>query len=110
MPSIGFTCDVEILVGVFGEGLEEQGKEGIDVFAGGDGVGDGRAAVGKAGIDGLIEEDDASVGVPAVGVLDDVEIFINERGTKFEEEPGEGGAAWSAVDPEDHRIVLGVVT
>lgn len=65
---VGFACDVEVLVSVFGKLFEEEGEESVNVFAGGDGVGDGGAAVGEADVDGLIEEDDAGVGVPAVGV------------------------------------------
>ena len=54
MPGVGFAGDVEVLVSIFGEGLEEEGEERIDVFPSSDGVGNGGTAVGEAGVDGLV--------------------------------------------------------
>lgn len=54
MTGVGFACDVEILVGVLGELLEEEGEESVDVLSSGDGVGDGGTAVGEADVDGLV--------------------------------------------------------
>lgn len=85
VSGIGFAGDVEVLVGVFRECLEKEGEEGVDVFTGGDGVGDGGAAVGEAGVDGLVKEDDAGVGVPAVGIWDNVKVFVDGRRAEFEE-------------------------
>jgi hypothetical protein len=55
---------VEVLLGVLGELLEEEGEKGVDILASRPGVADGLAAVGVADIDGLVEEDDGSVTVP----------------------------------------------
>lgn len=96
-------------MGVFGELFEEESEEGIDVLSGGNGVRDGRARIGEAGVHGLVKEDDAGVGVPAVGVTDDVNVGVDRGWTEFKEETGKGGAAGTAVDPKDDRVVLGIV-
>lgn len=64
VTGVGFTRNVEVLLGVFGELLEEQGEEGINILAGGDGVGNLGSGVGVADVDGLVEEDDGSIVVP----------------------------------------------
>jgi hypothetical protein len=78
--------DVERLLRVLWELLEEEREEGIDILSSGDGVADAGAGVGVADIDGLIEEDDGSVGVPAVGIEFDFAILSNGGWTKFHEE------------------------
>lgn len=99
VAGVGFAGDVEVLVGILRELLEEEGEKGKDVFAGGDSVGDGGAAVGEANVDGLVEKDDTGVGIPAVGVVDEVEILIDGCRTEFKEKTGEGGTARATVDP-----------
>lgn len=54
VSGIGFTGDVEVLGGIFGELLEKQGQKGVDVLSGSNGVGNGRAAVGEANVDWLV--------------------------------------------------------
>lgn len=61
VSSIRFTGDVEILVSVFRKLFEEEGKEGVYIFAGCDGVTDRTTAVRKARIDGLIKKNDGGV-------------------------------------------------
>ena len=39
----------------------------------------------------------------------ELQLLINGRGPELEEETGEGGAAWAAVEPEDDWVVLWVV-
>lgn len=73
---------------VLGKLLEEKSEQGVHVFTSGDGVGDRGAGVGEAGVDWLIEENDAGVGVPAVGIGDDPEVFVDGGGTELEEEAG----------------------
>ncbi len=100
---------MKVLVCVFRELFEEEGQQSIDIFARGDGVGDRGATVGEAGVDGLVEEDDASVGVPAVGIWDNLQVFVDGRRTEFQKEAGERGAAWASVDPKDHGVILGII-
>lgn len=88
MSCIGFARDVEVLVRVLGKLLEEESEQGVHVFTGSDGVGDRGAGVGEAGVDWLVEENDAGVGVPAVGIWDDFEVFVDGGGTEFEEQAG----------------------
>ena len=58
VTSVRFTCNVEILGGVFGELLEEEGEECVDILSSCDCVADLSTTVGVTDIDGLIEEDD----------------------------------------------------
>jgi len=61
---------MERRIGILGEPVQEHFKKGVDIFSR-DGRGRHRgAAVGVrvAYIDGLVEEDDVGVGVPAVRV------------------------------------------
>lgn len=64
MASVGFTSNVEVLLGILGELLEEEGEQGVNVLAGGDRVADGTATVRVADVDRLVKEDDRGVGVP----------------------------------------------
>lgn len=109
VAGIRLTRNVEILGRILGELLEEEGEEGIDILAGGDGVADGASTVGIAYVDGLIEEDDGSVGIPGVWVAVKLELLIKRCWAKLEEESGERRAAWAAVEPENDGIILGVV-
>lgn len=89
VTSIGLARDVEALLGVLGELLEEEGKQGVDVLAGGDGVADRAARVRVANVDRLVEEDDGGVGVPRVGVVLDLLVFCDGGGTKLHEKAGQ---------------------
>lgn len=109
VTGIGLACDVEILVSVLGKLCEKEGEESVDVLSSGNGVGDGGTAVGKADIDGLVQENDAGVGVPAVGVGYNFEITVDGRRAEFEEKASKGGAAWAAIKPKDHWVVLRIV-
>ena len=68
---------MKILRSIFWELLEEQCEEGINVLAGGDGITDRATAVGEADINGLIEEDDRSIGVPRVWIVNEFQVFID---------------------------------
>ncbi|GJC86760.1 hypothetical protein ColLi_09599 [Colletotrichum liriopes] len=68
--------NVEVLLGVLGELVEEEGEQGVDVLAGGDRVGDGGAGVGVADVDGLVKEDDRGIVVPRPFVVDDLELLV----------------------------------
>jgi hypothetical protein len=64
VASVRLSSNVEILLGVLGELVEEEGEKGVDVLAGSDSVAHGTTAVGVANIDGLVKEDDGSIVVP----------------------------------------------
>ena len=42
--------------------------------------------------------------------MDGLEVRADAGGSQLEQHAGEGGAAWPAVEPEDDRVVLRVVT
>ncbi len=77
MAGIRLASDVEVLLGVLGELVEEEGQEGVDVLAGGNRVADGRAGVRVADIDGLVKENDAGIVVPGELVVDDLELLVD---------------------------------
>jgi len=109
VTSVALAGDVEVLLGVLRELLEEEGEESIDVLAGSNGVADSVAGVRVADVHGLVEEDDASIGVPRAGVELDLAVLGDGRRTKLHEETGEGRAARTTVEPQDYRVILGVV-
>ena len=84
---------------------KESEQEPVEVFAD-FGVG-ARVAVsasreGEASADGLIDEEEVRVAVPAVGVDADAVAFESE-GPHLEEEAVHGRAARAAVEPDDQR-------
>jgi hypothetical protein len=109
VAGIRLARNVEILGGILGELLEEEGEQGIDILAGGDGVADGASTVGIAYVDWLVKEDNGSVGIPGVWVIVQLELLIKRGWAELEEESSERRAAWAAVEPEDDGIILGVV-
>lgn len=109
VTSVGLASNVEVLLGVLGELLEEQGQEGVNVLAGSNGVADGLARVRVADVDGLVKEDHGRIGVPRQRVVDDLDVLVDSRGTKLEEQTGQRRAAGAAVQPQDDGIVLGIV-
>lgn len=110
VASVGLASDVEVLLGVLGELLEEQGQQSIDVLASSDGVTDTAAAVGVANVDGLVQEDDGSIGVPGVVIVDKLDLAVHRARTELQEETGQRRAAGATVQPEDDGVVLRVVT
>ena len=109
VASVALAGDVEVLLGVLGELLEEEGEEGVDVLASSDGVADSVAGVRVADVHRLVEEDDAGVGVPRAGVELDLAVLGDGGRTKLHEETGKGRAARATIEPQDYRVVLGVV-
>lgn len=110
VTGVRFTCNVEILGSVFGELFEEEGKKSIDILCSSARLADGVIAVGETDIDGLIKEDDRSVRVPRVGVVDGLNVLADRAGAKLEEKTGQGRASWATVQPEDDGVSLGVVS
>lgn len=57
-----------------------------------------------ASTDGLIDEDDVSVGVPRERVGSQSEVIIDGEGTVFSEETSEGRASGTTIQPNDEGI------
>lgn len=109
VAGVGFTCNVEILGGVFGELLKEKSKKGIDILCSSARLTDGVTAIGETDIDGLVKEDNRGVGVPGVGVVNGLNVLADRAGSELEEKTGQGGASWTTVQPEDDGVSLGVI-
>lgn len=90
---------MKILLRVLGELLEEQSQEGVNVGSCCDCIRDRSARVRVANIDWLIEEDHASIVVPAVWIEDELNLLIDTSRTEFEEKTCQAGATWSTVQP-----------
>jgi hypothetical protein len=101
---------VEVLLGIFWELLEEEGKEGIDILACSNGVANSGATVRIADIDGLVEEDDGSVRIPGKVIVDRLDLLVDAAGTKLQEQSSKGRTARATVQPQDNGVVLGVIT
>jgi hypothetical protein len=110
VTSVRLSSNVEVLLGIFGELLEEKGKEGVDVLACSNGVANSGATVRIADIDGLVEEDDRSIGVPGEVIVDRLDLLVDAAGTKLQEQSSKGRTARATVEPQDNRVVLGVIT
>lgn len=109
VSGIGLARDVEALVGVLRKLLEEEGEKGIDVLASSNRVADRAAAVRVADVDRLVQEDDGSIGIPGPGVVVHTQLLVDGRRAKLHEEAHKRGAAGAAIQPENDRIVLGVI-
>lgn len=109
MASVGFTSNVEVLGSVFRELLEEKSKKSIDILCSSARFADRTAAVGETDIDGLVKEDNGGVGVPGVGIVDGLDVLADRAGTELKEKTGQGRASWTAVQPEDDGVSLGVI-
>jgi hypothetical protein len=110
VTSIGLASNVKVLLGILGELVEEQSEESIDVLASSNSVAHRATTVGIAYVDGLIEEDNGSVVVPGLGVVDELDLLVDGSRSKLKEETSQGRAARATVKPEYDRVVLGVVT
>jgi len=69
----------EVLLRILWELLEEESKERIHVLACRHCITYGTAAIRITDIDGLIKEDDGSVVIPRVRIIDKLEILVNRR-------------------------------
>lgn len=109
VTSIRLASNVEILLGILRELLEEQRQQRVDILPGGVCVAHRAAAIRVTDVHGLVEEDDGSIAVPGAGVVLDLDLVGDGGWAKLEEEASQGRAAWATVEPEDDRVVLGVV-
>ena len=110
MSRVRLACDMEVLLRVFGELVEEEREEGIDVLSSSDSVANRSAAIRIAYVHGLVEKDDGSIVIPRVWVVDDVQVLVDGGRTKLEEETGKGGASRPTVQPQHDGVVLGVIS
>ena len=109
VASIRLASNVEVLLGILGELVEEEGKESVDILASSDSVADGVAGVRVADVDGLVKEDNAGVVVPGVLIVDDLELLVNGRRAELKEETSKRRAAGATVQPQNDGVVLGIV-
>jgi len=106
--SVALRSDMERLLRVLWVAREEQLEERVHVLArdrarvdSGPVIG-----VGESDVDGLVEEDDVRVGVPAEWVVRDIgTVLADGARSELEEEAGGRGATRSAVEPENERRV-----
>ena len=110
MTTVRLASNVEVLLGILGELMEEERQERVNVLTSIDGGADLAAAVGVADVDGLVKEDDGSIVVPGVGVADNLNLLVDGGRAELQEEAGQRRAAWATVEPENNRVVLGVVS
>ena len=97
VPCVRFAGDVEGLFPVLGELLEEQSEERVDVFGCCDCVADGASTVRVADVDGLVEEDDAGVGVPRRWVVLHFNVLCDAGRAQFHEQTGQARATRSSL-------------
>jgi hypothetical protein len=109
VASIRLSSNVEVLLGILGKLVEEESEEGVNVLASSDSVAHGSAAIRVTNVYGLVKEDDGSVVVPRVGVVDNLKILIDRGRAKLKEETSQGGAARAAVEPENDGVVGGII-
>lgn len=110
VTGVRLSGDVEVLLRVFGELREEKGHQGVNILAGCDSVANRATAVRVSDVDRLVEEDDGGICVPRVGVVVKLEVLVDTGRTKLEEQTGQRRASRSAVEPENHGVVLGVIS
>jgi hypothetical protein len=89
VTGIRLSSNVEVLLSILRELVEEEGKKGINVLAGGDSVAHGAATVRVTDVDGLVEEDDGSVVVPRPRVVDNLNLLVDGGRAELEEEAGQ---------------------
>ena len=106
---VGFSRNVEVLLGILGELLEEESKECVDVLSSGNSVAHGAPAVGVAHVDRLVKEDDGRIRVPRVWVVHELELVVNRGRAELEEEARERRAARATIQPQHNRVVLRVI-
>lgn len=77
MSRIGFTCNMEVLLGILRKLLEEQRKKGINILSSSNCIADRVTTVGVPNVDWLIEENNGRVRVPRVRVVLHFQLFCD---------------------------------
>ena len=109
MTSVGLASNVKVLSSVLGKLLKEECQESINILSSSDRVADGTAAVRVAHIDGLVEEDHRGIAVPRVRVMHNLECRVDGCRAELHEETSQRGATRTTIEPQHHRIGLGIV-
>jgi hypothetical protein len=110
MTSIRLAGNMEVLLRILWELLEEKSKERIHVLARCHCVAHGTAAIRITNIDRLVKEDNGSVIVPRVRVVNELEVLVNGGRAELKEQSCKRRTARASVKPQDNGIVLWVVT
>ena len=110
VATVGLACNVEVLMVVLGELLEEQLQKCVNVLSSIDGVGNRIRGVRVADIDWLVQENDRGVVVPRVWVVHRLQALADGRRAQLKEQTSQGRAARATVQPQNNRVVFGVVT
>lgn len=109
VSTIRLSGNVEVLSRILGELVEEEREKGVNVLASSDSVADGATAVGVADVDRLVQEDDGSIVVPCVWVVNNFDLLVDGSRSQLKEETGEGRTSRATIEPQDDWVVLGVV-
>jgi hypothetical protein len=94
--------EMERLSGVFGKAAEEEFHESVNILSSDRARVDSTAIfrVRESNVNGLVEEDDVCVGIPAVRVKSRVGALVSDvTRTKFEQKASGGATSWTAVEP-----------
>ncbi|KAH3660567.1 hypothetical protein OGAPHI_007153 [Ogataea philodendri] len=110
VASVGLSSNVEVVFQQVWELLVEQFEECIHILTGCNGVGHRLGGVRESDIDWLVKEHNGCVGVPRVLVVDWLEVWTDGGGSQFEEQTGQGRTTWTSVKPENHWVVLRIVS
>ena len=110
MASIRLASNMEVLLRILWKLLEEKSKECIHVLARCHCVAHGTATVRITDIHRLVKEDDRSVIVPRVWVVDKLGILVNRGWAEFKEQSCKRRTARASVKPQDNGIILWIVT
>ena len=107
--AITLCSKVERLLRVFGETVQEKLQKDIDIFRSELARFHLAAILGirETDVNGLVEEDDIGMSVPAVGIKRRIMTTIRDTaGTKLEQKPSRGATARTAVQPQDKWCIL----
>ena len=86
-------------MGVLRELLEEKCEQSVYVLASSDTIADRASTVGVACIYGLIEEDNRSIRVPRIWIVDNVQLIVDTGWTKLQEKTCQRTTSRSSVEP-----------
>jgi len=111
VTSVGFASNVKLELLVSRKPFEKELEEGINVLGGSQRVAGGAPTIGVTDVQGLIQKDDASIGVPRVGIQKSVgTLVIDLARAEFHQQASERRTAGAAIEPDDEGISFRVGT